>query len=267
MVIKAFRLKKKFFVLLALLLLLFYFGAGFFKERAARQEVAALSWAVTHKVIVVDPGHGGTDPGLVGNNGVPEKDINLAIAKNLADILRQSGAMVLMTGETDPDPSEPGTSGRSAKKEDDLTRRVASANKHKADLYISIHVNSDPAAARHGARAFVQSGLPNSKPAGQSIQSELSAQLKNTDRLVKEVDYYVTRDTTVPAVLVEAGFITNEKESRLLQDSVYQNKVARSIYAGIVKYFDQLEKTNRLAVKKDIINVFKEQEPDLLREP
>ncbi|MDD4170071.1 MAG: N-acetylmuramoyl-L-alanine amidase, partial [Desulfotomaculaceae bacterium] len=237
------------FVLLSLFLLLSYFLTGFFKERAARQEVMTLSWAVTHKVIIIDPGQGGGDPELMGNNSVLEKDISLAIAKKLAVILGQAGAMVLMTKETDM--SEPGT--MSVQKEEDL----------KADLYISIHVNNDYSAAQHGAQTFVQSGFHNSKLAGQSIQSELSGLIKNADRLAKEVDYYVTKDAIVPAVLVEAGFITNEKERRLLQDQVYQNKVAWAIYAGIVKYFYQLEKDT----KRDIINVFKEQEPDLLREP
>jgi len=262
-VIRTYRFRKRCFAALALLALLSFPLSGFIGARAARQSVAALAWSVANKVIVVDPGHGGFDPGVVGKNGVQEKDITLAIGKRLAEYLRQSGATVLMTRETDIDLSEPGTIGLAAKKREDLKKRVTLANEHKADLFVSIHVNSYTSPGPRGAQTFVQPGFPGSRQAGQAIQSELAAWLKNTDRHTKEVDYYVTRNTSMPAVLVETGFISNEGESRLLQDPAYQSKLAWAIYAGIVKYFNQPVGNG----KEDIVKVFKEQKPDFLAEP
>ncbi|MDD3653266.1 MAG: N-acetylmuramoyl-L-alanine amidase [Desulfotomaculaceae bacterium] len=261
-VIKTFRIKKRLFILLFLLFLLSYLLSGVFSKRDVQQEVAVLSWAVANKIIIIDPGYGGLDPGLKGNNGYLEKEISVSIANNLAVFLRKSGAMVLMTEETGSDFSELSDICMSTKNTEDLKKRGAQASELKPDLYIRINVNSYPTAVE---QTFGQSGFPNSKLAGQSIHSELSAQLKNIDWFAKEVDYYLTGDTIVPAVLVKTGFITDE--SRLLLNQDHQNKVAWAIYAGIVKYFYEIEKTGQLAVKKEIINVFKEQEPDLLREP
>jgi len=250
-------------VLLALLALPL---SRYLEDRSAWQSVAVLSQSVVNKVIVVDPGHGGFDPGVV-RDGVLEKDIALAIGKRLATNLRQAGAIVLMTRETDADLSEPGTVGLAAKKHEDLKNRVALANEQKADLFVSIHVNSHPSANPHGAQTFVQPGSHESKKAGQIIQSELSAQLKNTDRLTKEVDYYITRNTTMPAVLVETGFISNANESRLLQDPAYQGKVSWAIYAGIVRYFSTAAETGVSPDKQEVIKIFKEQSPGPLGEP
>ncbi|OPY59708.1 MAG: Germination-specific N-acetylmuramoyl-L-alanine amidase precursor [Pelotomaculum sp. PtaU1.Bin035] len=258
-VVKAFKIRMRWLAVLVALVFLSFPLAGLIRAMDGRKSVAAMSWSVANKVIVVDPGHGGFDPGVVSKSGILEKDINLAIGKRLAADLGQAGAMVLMTRDTDIDLSGPGTIGVAAKKKEDMKKRVALANDHNADLFISIHVNSVPSPAQCGARTFVQPGFSESKQAGQAIQTELSKVLKNTGRLTNEVDYYVTRNTSMPAVLVETGFITNESESRLLQDPAYQAKVAWAIYAGAVKYFS--------LPPESIIKTFKEKQPDLLREP
>jgi len=267
MVIRAVRIKKRYLAVMVILALLSLPLSGYLEARSDRQTVAVLSRSVANKVIVVDPGHGGFDPGVVGENSVLEKDIALAIGKRLAVNLKQAGAIVLMTRESDVDLSEPGTVGLTAKKHEDLKKRVALANENKADLFVSIHVNSHPSAGPHGAQTFVQPGFPESKKAGQIIQSELSAQLKNTDRLTKEVDYYITRNTSMPAVLVETGFITNANESKLLQDPAYQGKIGWAIYAGIVKYFSAAAETGASPDKEEVIKIFKEQSPGPLGEP
>ncbi|OPX84391.1 MAG: Germination-specific N-acetylmuramoyl-L-alanine amidase precursor [Pelotomaculum sp. PtaB.Bin104] len=255
MVVNTFRIKKWVFIAFALLLLIIYLLTAVFRERDARHEVEAPSWVIKSKVIVIDPGHKGVDSGDVGNIVVLEKEISRAIAKRLAAILGQSGAVVMMTGETGTGDNETGTIGL-----------PALANGNEVNLYIGIHVNSNSSVSRHGAQTFVQSGFPDSKQAGQAIQSTLSDSLKNTDRLTREVDNNIASNINVPAVLVEVGFI-NENNSMLLQDSVYQDKIAWAIYTGTVKFFEQSEKTDRQAVQRDIINVFKEQEPDYLNEP
>lgn len=103
--------------------------------------ISALSWVLANRV-VVDPGHGGVDPGAVGKNNVLEKDLVLAIGQKLAMYLRQAGANVTMTRETDRDLADQEISGLYERKRQDLARRVALAETLRADAMISIHVNS-----------------------------------------------------------------------------------------------------------------------------
>ncbi|MCL6634248.1 MAG: N-acetylmuramoyl-L-alanine amidase CwlD, partial [Peptococcaceae bacterium] len=219
------------------------------------------------RVVVVDPGHGGIDPGVVGKSGAAEKDINLAVGKLLAAYLGQAGAKVIMTRETDADLSDPATTGIMAKKREDLKRRIALANDNKADLYVSIHVNSFPNPAQRGAQTFLQPGSAESRKAAGFIQSELAGALKNTSRQPREVDYYITRNAAMPAVIVEIGFMTNEEEERLLQDPAYQSKVAWAVCAGVVKYFAGRGEPQEPPEKEKIIKTFKEQAPGYIREP
>lgn len=261
-VVAAFRIRKRHLAALVALVFLAFFMARLMEDRANRQAVETLAPALANRVIVVDPGHGGIDPGVVGKNGLLEKDITLAVGKRLAANLGQAGAMVLLTREADYNLSDPATLGAAAKKREDLQRRVALANDNKADLYVSIHVNSFSDSSRRGAQTFVQPGSENSMKAGRCIQEELAGVLKNTTRQPLEVDYYITRNTSMPAVVVEIGFLTNEAEARLLEEPSYQSKVAWAIYAGLVKYFAELGPPNREpADREEIIKTFKENSP------
>jgi N-acetylmuramoyl-L-alanine amidase len=211
-----------------------------------QQAVEAMSWTVTNKVIVIDPGHGGIDPGKVSPNGVEEKNINLEISKRLATILGQAGAAVILTRETDTQLSSSETKGLSSKHREDLSQRVKIANDRNADLYISIHCNSYPDSKQHGAQIFYQPGSEESKHLAESIQQEIIRLLGNTTRKAKAVDYFVTRNSKMPTVIVETGFITNPKEEKLLLDPAYQSKMAWSIYAGVIKYYaDKADNTEK----------------------
>lgn len=202
-----------------------------------QKTVQAMAWSVTNKVIVIDPGHGGIDPGKVSANGVKEKDINLEISQRLATILSQAGSAVILTRETDTQLSSASTKGLAAKHREDLSKRVKLANDNQADLYISIHCNSFPDSRERGGQVFYGPRQQESKILAESIQHEIVRLLDNTRRKAKGVDYYITRNTNMPAVIVEAGFITNPKEEQLLLDPTYQSKMAWSIYAGIIKYY------------------------------
>lgn len=268
MVVKAFKIRKRYLAALVVLVFLSFFLSRVIEARADRRSVTVMSWSVANKVIVVDPGHGGIDPGVVGKSGALEKDITLAVGKRLAANLGQAGAMVLMTRETDTDLSDPGTVGVMAKKREDLKRRVALANDHKADLYVSIHVNSFPSSDRRGAQTFIQPGSAESKKAAHCIQAEMSKVLKDTERLTNEVDFFITRNTSMPTVIAEIGFMTNETEEKLLQDPAYQGKVAWAVYAGVVKYFAQSSGDSGIQPGKEkTINTFKQQAPIDIKEP
>jgi N-acetylmuramoyl-L-alanine amidase len=201
----------------------------------AGYQVEATSWKVANRVVVIDPGHGGIDPGAIGSGGTIEKEVVLEIAKKLKTLLSQAGAVVVMTRETDKDLSDPG--GRpSARKRQDLTRRVELAHRHKADLYLGIHVNSIPSPRWRGAQTFYQRGQEDAKKLAECIQQELRSVLKNTEREVKGEDFFTNRQTKMTSVIVEVGFVSNPAEEKLLNDPAYQQKVAWAIYAGVAKY-------------------------------
>lgn len=267
-IIKAVRIRKRYLVALALLAFLSFYLTRAQIDRAERQTVEVMSRALAGRVIVVDPGHGGDEPGVVGESGVEEKEITLMVGKLLAENLARAGAMVLMTRETDSDLSDPATAGLTAKKREDLARRVAVANDNMADLYISVHVNSFPGANRSGARVYYQPGAIEGGKAGRHIQSALSQVLKNTSHQPLEVDYYITRNTAMAAVVVEAGYISNETEEKLMLDPVYQSKLAWAIYAGAVKYFAvENPPTQKQPGNEGVIQTFKEHEGEILQEP
>jgi len=221
-------------LLTCFLSLYLYKSAAFIMEK---RYVTTLSWALAGKTIVIDPGHGGEDPGALGTTGVHEKDIVLEVSKKLSAILRQAGARVILTREDDRDLSEPGAKSQHQAKLQDLTRRVELANRSHADIFISIHVNSFPDPREDGPQTFSQPGSAESKRLAVAIQRELNRYLENPGREAKQVDYFTTRMTEMPSVIVEIGFITNPREEKLLLDPVYQGKIAWAIYAGIARYF------------------------------
>ncbi|KUK82438.1 MAG: N-acetylmuramoyl-L-alanine amidase [Pelotomaculum thermopropionicum] len=222
----------------ALLVLLLIAGAGYraLTSLLAERYIAALSWALADKLIVIDPGHGGDDPGAVGSKGVHEKDIVLDVSKKLGAILRQAGAEVVLTRETDHDLA--GITGNYSyrSKIEDLTRRVAIANEKQADLFISIHVNSFPDPREKGAQTFSQPGSAAGKQLAKAIQQELNNHLQNSGRQDKQVDYFTNRMAKMPSTIVEIGFISNPGEESLMLNPQYQQKIAWSIYAGIARY-------------------------------
>jgi len=202
----------------------------------AERYIAALSWALADKLIVIDPGHGGDDPGAVGSKGIHEKDIVLDVSKKLGTILRQAGAEVLLTRETDHDLAGTAAKYSYRSKIEDLTRRVEMANEKQADLFISIHVNSFPDPREKGAQTFSQPGSVESNKLAKAIQHELNNFLENSGRQAKQVDFFTNRMAKMPSTIVEIGFISNPGEESLMLDPQYQQKIAWSIYAGIARY-------------------------------
>jgi N-acetylmuramoyl-L-alanine amidase len=200
---------------------------------------------LTGRMIYIDPGHGGPDGGAE-KGGAVEKDIALAISKKLRDYLQEQGAFVYMTRETDRDLADEDTRGLSRRKVQDLHRRADLVNESDAELFVSIHLNSIPSPKWRGAQTFYSGKLIESKIAAELIQEELVNHLKNTDREAKEINHvYLLKSVKKPAVLVEAGFLSNPDERRLLMDKDYQEKVADAIYKGILRYFTDERKERK----------------------
>lgn len=206
---------------------------------AANRDLPVTSWAVANRVIAIDPGHGGIDPGAVGANGLKEEDIVLQVAKRLQQLLNQAGAHVIMTRETDMDHSTPGSGSLLQRKREDLRKRVEMAHSNNADFYVSIHVNAFPSSRWRGAQTFYQRNQPEGKKLAEAIQTEMIRILGNTTRAAKPGDFFTTRNTKMAAVIVEIGFISNPAEAALMADPAYQRKLAYSIYSGLVKYYSQ----------------------------
>ena len=185
------------------------------------------------KVIYLDAGHGGKDPGTIYKN-IYEKDINLSIVKKLQTVLEEEGAIVYLTRYGDYDLSKNYTGSR---KKSDLNNRAKIINESNADLYISIHLNSISSSTWSGAQVFYDDVNEKNYDLAILMQKQLKTDLK-TNREVKEIKtMLMNRKITVPGILIEVGFLSNPNDRYKLQKSDYQYKVAESIKRGIIEYF------------------------------
>jgi len=208
---------------------LFILGGLVSAYRAESAPVFAMP--VSKKNIVLDAGHGGWDPGKVSGN-VQEKDINLAITQKVQAYLEMGGATVLITRLDDEALAD--------SKSRDMSSRKLTANTSKADIFVSIHQNSFTSSNVHGAQVFYFNESDNSKKLAACIQAQLRdfVDPNNKFEAKPNTNYYVLRQTTMPAVLVECGFLTNPNEKKKLTLDEYQEKIAWAIYSGIVDYFN-----------------------------
>lgn len=181
---------------------------------------------VDGRLIVLDPGHGGLDRGA-GDEELPEKFVNLEIALHLEEILRERGFEVAITRSDDTFIP--------------LWERAALANALEADLFVSIHNNSAVDSAAQGTETYYLPKQPNNLMLAQAVQRELVRALKRRDRGVKSNNFWVLRDSEVPAILVEVSFLSNPEERALLAQESYRKAAAEAIALGIVQYFARLD--------------------------
>jgi N-acetylmuramoyl-L-alanine amidase len=189
------------------------------------------------QIIVLDPGHGGPDPGAVQGEAI-EKDISLSVSLKLRDYLQQQGALVVMTRETDVDLADKDLKGYSRRKVQDLKRRLEMINNSEAGFFASIHLNAIPSSKWKGAQTFYSGHFKESKRGAKFIQEELRRNLENTNREAKTSNsIYILKNSEIPGVLVEIGFLSNPTEREMLRQEEYQEQVAASIYQGIMRYY------------------------------
>lgn len=186
------------------------------------------------KIIYIDPGHGGRDPGAIYKN-IHEADINLEISKKLEKSLEERGAIVYMTRYDDYDLSVKYTNNR---KRSDLSTRVNIINTSDCDMYISIHLNADPSSTWQGIQTFYDDINPENKKLADHMQ-QLFKKRFHTKREVKRLtDIYLHRKVEKLGILVEAGFLTNPNDRYLLKQTTHQQKIANIITEGVISYFD-----------------------------
>lgn len=192
----------------------------------------SISGGLDGKIITLDAGHGGSDPGAIGSDGTKEKNITLAITKIVKEILEDKGAKVYMTRTTDVD-----VFGPNASDAEELQARVNVGEKYNSDMFVSLHINSSVNKNVGGFSTYYYPKTDNDLRLAKNIQNKLAANFGVDDLGVRQANFYVIKRISMPAVLVEMCFISNEKELTLMKGQWFQKKTARLIAEGIEKYF------------------------------
>jgi N-acetylmuramoyl-L-alanine amidase len=213
--------------------------------------------------VIIDPGHGGIDPGAKSKTGILEKDLVLEIAKKLETRLNSYSIYTVLTRTEDTDLAPEVKGPLITRKREDLNRRAKMAQDHGADLLVSIHANSFSQSRWSGAQTFYYPGDDLGKVLAISIQDRLVQDLGPNNRKAKAGDFRILRESKVPSAMVEVGFLSNPKEAELLSDPLYQDRLADAIAMGIVEYFRSQESAKVSAERATVeVPVLPEPGPD-----
>ena len=215
--------------LLPLILLIF----SFFCSKQGYDVVT--TWMDTKKqaTVVIDAGHGGSDPGKVGINHILEKDINLKIATYLKRDLEANDIRVVMTREKDESLSTSTTNNKTS----DLSNRKEIIFQSEPAVAISIHQNSYPAESVSGAQVFYIQGNEKCKFLADTLQEHLRKVDPNNHRASKANNsYYLFKNNPYSTVIVECGFLSNPEEASWLNNADYQQKLAFELHLGIMEF-------------------------------
>ncbi|MEB3196570.1 MAG: N-acetylmuramoyl-L-alanine amidase [Candidatus Sericytochromatia bacterium] len=171
-------------------------------------------------LVVIDPGHGGADPGAIGPTGLAEKTVCLEMGKALGEALKRRGYNVILTRSTDADVL--------------LAPRLQAIDRHQADLFISLHTNSHVSREANGLETYWRES--GSRGFAETVHRTVATLLRRPDRGTKQDGLFVLRHAVVPSLLLEAGFISNPAEERLLHDGGFQAQAAFAIAVGIENF-------------------------------
>ena len=178
--------------------------------------------------VVIDPGHGGLDPGAIGIKGIRESDVVLEVSKIVKKLLSEKGVEVRLTRNKEVDLG--------------LPQRVSFANKTNADIFVSIHANASRGKRRdiNGLETFYFRGWKGRLLAKRIQKQILEVSPGSPDRGVKQGRFYVIKNTKMPAVLVEIGFLTGRLDARRLDKPIHRRRIAYAIAKGIIEYINKL---------------------------
>ena len=210
-----------------------YFARGGFWEQAKGKAERSDS-----RLVILDAGHGGNDPGKISVDGTQEKDLNLEIAGKLKELLEQQDIEVVMTREEDRGLYDENASNKKAQ---DMKRRCELINEEQPACVVSIHQNSYHEEAIHGAQVFYYGQSKEGEALAKNIQNSLVEHLDPENFRVEKGNesYYLLKKTPTPTVIVECGFLSNGEEAELLGTEEYQDKVAVAIVTGILDYLNE----------------------------
>ena len=206
-------------------------------EKAVPVTSVQFSTGLRGKLIVLDPGHGGTDPGAIGPRRTYEKNLNWSMAVKVKAILERAGATVLLTRPGDVDLTPASASDR-----DELRVRTMVANNRKADIFVSIHHNSSVNSDLTGTSTYYYPKTPYDAILAKCLQSAMvrGGGLDNIG--IRTANFFVVKNAWMPAALLEIGYISNPQEEQTLNNSAFQQKMALAIVAGIDHFFGQAAK-------------------------
>ena len=230
-------------LLLGISLLLYVAAASFSSILASKKPSVNTSGGKNAPTVVIDPGHGGIDGGAVGVSGSYEKDLNLVIAKETERILSSMGYTVILTRSDDTLPSD---GGKGSRKEQELRARIRVPEEQENAIFVSIHMNRFPDPSVKGMTFYYSPNHPDSHTLAESMRRVMLEKLQGDNRRpMKEATsgIYVLYHTTVPAVLVECGFLSNPLEEAMLKEEDYQNKIAQTISEGIDAFLKKSEES------------------------
>lgn len=190
--------------------------------------------------IIVDPGHGGEDPGAVAN-GLLEKDLNLQVALKLYDLLSLSGYNVVITRKTDT--ALYGEGEEYSKKFYDVRNRLKLIESYDNCVYIGIHMNKFPMEEVHGLQTFFSENNPLSQKFALCVQNKTKLLMPDNKREIKPESnmIFILHRSQVPAVLVECGFLSNPADAANLSNSDFQDKLAFTIFCGVTEFLSTKE--------------------------
>lgn len=188
--------------------------------------------------IVIDAGHGGSDPGKVGVNDALEKDINLALALKLKAVLEKENLEIILTRDTD---SGLYSEGSTNKKAEDMQNRCQIITDANPLFTVSLHQNSYPSPEVKGAQVFYYGQSAGGKELADILQNSLVTNVDPENKRVAKANesYYLLKKTPTPTVIVECGFLSNPEEADLLLSSDYQDKLVAAIHLGIMEYLEK----------------------------
>ena len=196
---------------------------------------------VTQKTIMLDPGHGGEDPGAVSDySGIKESEINLAIALKVKELLEKDNYKVVMTRSEDRLEYSEGTSNIIQKRKQDLLRRKKMMDEDGADIVVSIHLNKFKQTQYSGAQTFYPPDSQSSQKLATHLQQSLVKMVDPGNKrvaLVKKDPIIILKNNKTTTAIVECGFLSNVEEESKLAQKEYQDKLAVAIKTGIISYF------------------------------
>ncbi len=210
-------------------------GGAAVENRGESGEAESKNSGDSQKVIVLDPGHGGSDPGKIGVSGTKEKDINLSVTYKAKELLEQNGITVILTREADQSLSDASAKN---KKLSDLEERCRIINESGAAFAVSIHQNSYSDPSVRGSQVFYYKSSAEGKKLAEALQTVFNDTIsREKNRRIKEnTSYYLLIHVKCPIVIAECGFLSNPDEEQKLSDDAYQDQVAEALAKGILEY-------------------------------
>ncbi len=231
---------KKFYILI---LLIFVIYISSFIYNYIIETIETSSTPVSNHIIVLDAGHGFPDGGATNaSTSIIESDLNLEIVLKLQNLLEASNCTIILTRSDKNGIYELDSKNIKNKKISDMKNRAFIGNNSNADLFLSIHMNKLDQTQYSGYQTFYKNSDQTSREIAQNIQSSLNCYIKKDKiREIKSISgIYLTKNVDIPLVLVECGFLSNPEEAQLLSTESYQDKIAWSIYIGLMDYLNKI---------------------------